>query len=291
MNSTPNILYVDNNPHEMDIIIESLRKEKKKFNIIKVTSDKNLIKLLKNDEFELIISEINIFDFKELQILDFFKSKIPEIPVIIFTGDGSEKIAVEAIKKGAADYVSKNSNNVKELLMAVKELLKQKNEKASSTQNENKRIESYKEYYNIVENNPEAIIITCEGIIVYINFSALKMLGLKKPNEIINKKFLDFIHYDDNKTTIESNIKGQKGKVNIEIIEEKLLRSDGSLIDVELRSYPIIYKDKNSNQVILRDITQNENFDKIQGNKKTDQFSFSQKLTYVLDAINELSKI
>ena len=61
------------------------------------------------------MSDFNILGFEGLKVLDAVHAKDPRLPVIIVTGTGSEEIAAEAIKRGAADYVLKSPKHIQHL--------------------------------------------------------------------------------------------------------------------------------------------------------------------------------
>jgi signal transduction histidine kinase len=62
--------------------------------------------------------------FKGLQVIDLVHEKEPDLPVIVVTGTGSEEIAVEAMKRGAADYVIKSPNHIRRLPFTIMTALK-----------------------------------------------------------------------------------------------------------------------------------------------------------------------
>ena len=59
------------------------------------------------ETFDLIITDINMPGLSGLDLLREVKSSVPDIPVIMITAYGSPDSAVEAMKLGAADYITK----------------------------------------------------------------------------------------------------------------------------------------------------------------------------------------
>jgi len=64
-------------------------------------------KIIQDNEFDIVVSDFFLSDGDALEILDF----VTETPVIIVTGTGDEDTAVNAMKKGAFDYLVKDSDN------------------------------------------------------------------------------------------------------------------------------------------------------------------------------------
>jgi DNA-binding NtrC family response regulator len=68
--------------------------------------------LLAESPFDLLLTDLALGDGPSgMDVLRGFKEQRPEAPVIMITAYGSEKIAVEAMKAGAEDYVPKPFNN------------------------------------------------------------------------------------------------------------------------------------------------------------------------------------
>jgi len=65
------------------------------------------LNLISQTAFDLIVSDIRLPDMNGLQLLDHIKGQSNPTPVILMTGFGSVQNAVEAMKKGAFDYLLK----------------------------------------------------------------------------------------------------------------------------------------------------------------------------------------
>src|SRR5581483_10719543 len=77
------------------------------------TSGEEGLRLLQDgaDEFDLIVTDLQIGKVSGLEVLEAAKRAVPEVPVLIITGFGTVKSAVEAMRKGAYDYISKPVDN------------------------------------------------------------------------------------------------------------------------------------------------------------------------------------
>ncbi len=65
------------------------------------------VKAFGEDEFSLVITDIRLPDVKGMDVIKMIKVKNEKIPVIVMTAYGTIKDAVEAIKIGAFDYITK----------------------------------------------------------------------------------------------------------------------------------------------------------------------------------------
>jgi DNA-binding NtrC family response regulator len=66
-----------------------------------------LARLAAGDLPDLVVSDIRMAEVGGLQVADAFRARAPDVPVILVTAFGDVDGAVEAIRRGAFDYISK----------------------------------------------------------------------------------------------------------------------------------------------------------------------------------------
>ena len=115
--------------------------------------------------------------------------------------------------------------------------------------------ESEERYRNLVELSPEAIAVHCQGKIAYINAAGAKLLGASSPSALIGFPVLHFVHPSYVEIARERIRKVEEENRPIELAEEKLIRLDGTIIDVEVAGIPAIYQGSAAAQIIIRDVT------------------------------------
>ena len=122
---------------------------------------------------------------------------------------------------------------------------------------------SEEQFRQIVEQSSDAISISIEGKIAFINNTGAKILGAKNPESLIGREIMDFLH-PDYREIVENRL--QKIRVqglNVNRIEEKFVRLDGMAVDVEIAATPFIYKGKPAVQSIFRDITERKKAEEV----------------------------
>lgn len=65
------------------------------------------IEMLASGSFELVITDLELPVMNGLQLIKKMKADFPQTPAILITGQGSERLAAEALKQGATAYVPK----------------------------------------------------------------------------------------------------------------------------------------------------------------------------------------
>lgn len=113
--------------------------------------------------------------------------------------------------------------------------------------------ESEERYRRLVELSPEAIAVHNEGKVVYVNPAGLKLFGAAHSQDVIGRPILDFVH-PDYRELVGGRVLSVQDEA-ADLIEEKFVRADGSVIDVEVAAAPVPYSGKPAVQVVLRDVT------------------------------------
>jgi DNA-binding NarL/FixJ family response regulator len=65
------------------------------------------LEMLRNDNYDLILTDIMMDDMTGIELLKIIKKNFPEILVVLMTGYSSLDTAIEAIRLGASDYLIK----------------------------------------------------------------------------------------------------------------------------------------------------------------------------------------
>ena len=115
--------------------------------------------------------------------------------------------------------------------------------------------ESEERYRNLVENSPVPIVIHIGGKVVFVNPPAVKVLGAKSEKDLLGQKVIDWVHPDYRELVLQRVRSVYKEKKKAELTEEKFIRQDGKVIDVEVVGTAINYQGKPASQVVFLDIT------------------------------------
>ena len=119
----PKILIVDDEP-DICRALEFLLKGED-YAVSSAASGEAAIEKLKAESFDVVLTDMKMGRVDGMQVLEKAKDITPDTPVIMMTAFASVESAIEAMKKGAADYVVKPFLN-EEIKLTLRRALEQK---------------------------------------------------------------------------------------------------------------------------------------------------------------------
>jgi PAS domain S-box-containing protein len=124
MKESPRVLLVDDNPDDRALVIRELGRSFPDLHAVEAVDPKGLSEALATGGFDVVITDYQLHWTDGLAVLRTVKAQCPDCPVVMFTGTGSEEVAVEAMKAGLDDYVLKSPKHYVRLASAVQVALK-----------------------------------------------------------------------------------------------------------------------------------------------------------------------
>ncbi len=199
---------------------------------------------------EVVISDVvmPVIDGIELCLLIKKDPKTSSIPVLLVSGLRNEpEDTIEGLTAGADDYLELPFRS-EELLVKVARLVERHRAHQALRESEER-------YRRLVELSPEAIVVHCQGKILYVNPAAQRLWGAEEPEQLIGQSILDRVHPDFRDTVIERVRQVQELGSATDLIEQRHIRLDGEVIDVEVAGMPFVVNGKPAVQAVMRDIT------------------------------------
>jgi DNA-binding NtrC family response regulator len=122
------ILVVDDEPLIRESLYEILRIEG--YHVQMAQNAHEAMKLMQEIEFDIVVTDFKLPKMSGMELLENMKKNHPKAEVIMITGYGSIETAVEAMKKGAYDYITKpiNDTEIKILIKKIVEKIQLVNE-------------------------------------------------------------------------------------------------------------------------------------------------------------------
>jgi len=113
--------------------------------------------------------------------------------------------------------------------------------------------ESEARFRTLAESSPLAIFVNREDKVVLANPAAAKLFGASSPDQLIGKSALDLFD-PDSRSLVRERIRVDSEEVPL--VEVRILRLDGTPVDVEATASPFLDQGVKAIQVLLRDITE-----------------------------------
>lgn len=137
-------------------------------------------------------------------------------------------------------------------------------------------LESQERYRKLIEVSPDAIFIQSEERFVFTNQAGVNLLGASDAEQILGKSIWEFVHPDYWEVIKERIRKIREEGLEAPLLEEKFIRLDGSVGDVEVAAMPFSYQDKAAVLAVVHDITQRKRYeaDLIRSNKELEQYAY-----------------
>ncbi len=144
------ILLVDDEPSILSVLSTVLQAEN--YDVVSASDGQKALDLIQSDEFDLVISDIRMTPVDGIEILKALHKAGSQTSVIMLTAYGSVETAIEALKLGAFDYVTKPFK-VDELLITVQRALQYRN---AITENADlkEKLQTRYQFDNIIAESP-----------------------------------------------------------------------------------------------------------------------------------------
>ena len=110
-------------------------------------------------------------------------------------------------------------------------------------------------FRTLVEWTPEASVVHRNGQVVYANPAALRMCGAATPQELLGRPILAMIHPDCHAEQLERVRCIGAGMAIAPMVETRLIKLDGSIIDAEVQGTSINFDGEPAVYVVMRDVT------------------------------------
>jgi PAS domain S-box-containing protein len=259
------ILIIDDDPLVMQSFLSLLNSDG--YSAVGVTAVSKALTLLKQEIFDIVITELIMEKMEGNELLSALQQKAPYATVIILTGYGSIKMAIDALRNGAYDYILKPcdynvlKNSIDKAISTMRPLKAKKQSKETIVGG------SEEPYKIVLENiNDLLLLFDKERNCLYASPSWESQLGLSQ-SRLVNKKWMDLLSCEDKKKVEQAFLTLKTSK---EPRQEFVINLNGQNKEIKtFKGYMIsIKKDMNQESrifLILNDITEHM---KIQAQEK-----------------------
>ena len=190
----PRILVVDDEPRMCESIRALL--SVRNYDVCTAFSGNDALELLHRKSFDVALLDLMLPGMDGYQIMERIHENDPELPVIMITGKPSVKVAVNALKRGAYDFIRKPFE-YDELLMTLKNALSQRTLKREKADMRGRLARTEERYRLLVENSPDIIYtLDEEGRFTFVSNAISGILGTKSA-DILGSHYSALVHEND----------------------------------------------------------------------------------------------
>jgi len=116
------VLLVDDEVGFLDVLTKRLGK--RGLVVTSAPSGTEGIQVLRKNDFDVAVLDLKLEDMDGIEVLEIFRKMVPDLPVNMLTGHGSEQAANEGLAHGAFDYLLKPCD-LDELIAKINEAVNQ----------------------------------------------------------------------------------------------------------------------------------------------------------------------
>ncbi|WP_405371208.1 MULTISPECIES: sigma-54-dependent transcriptional regulator [unclassified Nonlabens] len=102
-----NILLIEDEGAIRRVLSKILSEESKDYNVVEAVDGLEGIELIKDNDYDLVLCDIKMPKMDGVEVLEAVKKIKPEIPIVMISGHGDLDTAVNTMRLGAFDYISK----------------------------------------------------------------------------------------------------------------------------------------------------------------------------------------
>lgn len=210
---------VEDNPLDVDLVQMMLAEPPEiLFELHQSSRLSETLALLENKPLDVMLLDLGLPDCQGLEAFHRVKSRAPNLPIIIFSGDGEKELAIRAVAEGAQDYLVKGQTSSHMLKRAIFYAI------------ERQRV-THEQLVRATFSAAATGIATTksDGEFILVNPAYCKMVGYSE-TELRALNFYTLIHPDDQTRNLELTGQLLAGKIDDFSVEERYVKKDGGFV-------------------------------------------------------------
>ncbi|HET9701791.1 MAG TPA: PAS domain S-box protein [Burkholderiales bacterium] len=224
------------------------------FEVAEATRARDFERLLAEGEWDCVLTDIQLSGYTGLDVLDRVNAMQLGIPVVFLAGGGAEEVAVEAMKRGAADYVLKVSTHYAKLPLVLGNAVAANQAREARARTQKALEQSETAYRQLFQANPHPMWIYDAATLAFleVNEAAVRKYGWSRA-EFLGMTIKDIRPPEDVPRLLSFVERGDdKAGGNV----WRHLRKDGEMLYVEVISHTLDWEGRRARVVLVNDVTE-----------------------------------
>jgi len=228
----PTLLTIDDEPLIRETIATYM--ENRGFVVFEAPDGRRGLERFAETRPDLVLVDLRMPEMDGLEVLSRLRDMAPDTPTIVVSGTGVLRDAVEAVKRGAWDYITKPIQDMAVLGLAVDKALERAALQRAVRQAEQR-------YTDLVQNLPLLIFGLTEGLrLEFVNQGCRTLLGYTREEALAEPDWLLTRIHPDQRDWVRSNLEACLADCSQSFSRQcQLLHKNGRIVHGMLKSIPI----------------------------------------------------
>jgi PAS domain S-box-containing protein len=259
------ILHVDDDVNQSEFLRYFLPEMDEEFSIDSVCDPCKAMEKMESERYDCVVTDYQMPKMNGIELSEKIRESF-DIPIIIYTGQGSEEIAEAAFSAGIDDYLRKemDPSHYQVLAKRIRQVV------------EKKRTETL--YKTVVEQTRDALSIFIGGRVVFANQSTLDLLRADRLEDIIGT----------NPFTFGDRNKPDSHMLDTGFHEYQINTKEKEKLHIEISTSPITYNGQRAILCFARDVTEKK---RLELDNEISQERFRTLVNLVPDGIMSLNPL
>ena len=226
------ILMLEDSAFDAELIQAAVAQTWPQARVRLVDNERSFSQALASDAFDIVLSDVELPGYGGAQALDHCKVVAPELPFIFVSGVIGEENAVDLLKRGATDYVSKD--RLGRLPLVIERALRERDERAARMRAERQLREADSIYARVVDglSGYGVILLDIDGTIRDWNQAASLIFGYVRAEMIGQSIAMIYTPEDRAASVVRSDF--QAASLHGSVVDARwLVRADGTRLRAE----------------------------------------------------------
>jgi PAS domain S-box-containing protein len=236
MNEPVRVLHVDDDPEFLAVAAAHLERADGAFEVLTATGAAAGLERLAETEVDCVVSDYRMPGTDGIEFLERVRTTHPDLPFVLFTGEGSEAVASEAISAGVTDYLQKGGGT------AQYEVLANRVRNAVERRRADREAERLSRQFEALYDNPLvfAAVLAPDGTVRSVNETAEAAVGVPA-DDCEDRPFAEMPWWAGDAGTVRRQVEragaGEttRFRVAFETADGRVAAATGAMVPVEDR--------------------------------------------------------